>query len=172
MEWFYLSKIKVLVVDDSALMRKIISDMVNSQEDMEVIGKARNGVDLLKKIESINPDVITLDIEMPEMDGITALKAMKDKGYHIPIIVLSSFTENGTKLTMECLHNGAFDFIAKPSGSISIDINVIKEDIVNKVRLAAGKGSLEKKSPLKSRKINKQTNNSIINRFNLFFKPT
>lgn len=165
-----MSKIKVLVVDDSALMRKIISDMVNSQEDMEVIGKARNGVDLLKKIESINPDVITLDIEMPEMDGITALKTMKEKGYHIPIIVLSSFTENGTKLTMECLHNGAFDFIAKPSGSISIDINSIKDDIVKKVRLAAGKGRLEKKSPMQSRKIKKQTNSSLINKKNRLSK--
>lgn len=165
-----MSKIKVLVVDDSALMRKIISDMVNSQEDMEVIGKARNGVDLLKKLKSLNPDVITLDIEMPEMDGITTLKTMKDREYHIPIIVLSSFTENGTKLTMECLHNGAFDFIAKPSGSISIDLNNIKDDIVSKVRLASGKGKSEKKSSVQSTKTRKQSNNNLTSKKNRISK--
>ena len=78
-----MNKIKVLVVDDSALMRKIISDMINNEENMEVIDIARDGEDFLNKLSKINPDVITLDVEMPKIDGITALKEMKKKNINI-----------------------------------------------------------------------------------------
>jgi two-component system, chemotaxis family, protein-glutamate methylesterase/glutaminase len=131
-----LRKIKVLVVDDSALMRKIISDMINSEEDMEAVDIARNGQDMFDKISKHNPNVITLDVEMPVMDGITALKEIKKRRLNIPVIMLSSVSVKGTALTMECLETGAFDFVSKPSGSISLDINKVKIELIEKIRMA------------------------------------
>ncbi|MDF2883218.1 MAG: chemotaxis response regulator protein-glutamate methylesterase [Clostridiaceae bacterium] len=131
-----MSRIKVLVVDDSALMRKIISDMINSEADMETVDVARNGEDLFKKLTIISPDVITMDVEMPVMDGITALKELKRKGIKKPVIILSSVSKQGTALTMECLQSGAFDFLPKPSGSISLDIDKVKDQLIEKIRAA------------------------------------
>lgn len=136
-----MKKIKVLVVDDSALMRKIISDMIGEEPDMETIGTARNGEDLLEKLSStyfgVNvPDIITLDVEMPKMDGITALKEMHRRNINIPTIVLSSISKEGTKLTMECLDAGALDFLPKPSGTISLDINKVKDELIKKIKLS------------------------------------
>ncbi len=131
-----MGKIKVLVVEDSALMRKIISDMINEQADMEVIDIARNGEDLLEKLPKNVPDVITLDVEMPKMDGITALKELKKLNVNIPVIVLSSITNKGPQLTMDCLAAGAFDFLPKPSGAISLDINKVKNGLIQKIKLA------------------------------------
>lgn len=131
-----MKKIKVLVVDDSALMRKIISDMINSEDNMEVIAKAKNGKDLIKKMKVITPDVITLDVEMPIMDGISALKELGNQQNNIPIIVLSSISKKSSELTMDCLENGAFDFLPKPSGTISLDIDKIKDDLITKINLA------------------------------------
>jgi two-component system chemotaxis response regulator CheB len=137
----FLKKIKVLVVDDSALMRRIVSDMINSEEDMEVIDIARNGQDMLSKLLKHNPDVVTLDVEMPVMDGITALKEMKKNHISTPVIMLSSVSRSGTALTMDCLDSGAFDFVSKPSGSISLDINKVKDELILKVKLAYEKNS-------------------------------
>ncbi|WP_032122009.1 protein-glutamate methylesterase/protein-glutamine glutaminase [Clostridium amazonitimonense] len=138
-----MSKIKVIVVDDSALMRKIISDMLNEESDIEVIDIARNGEELLSKLEKHRPDAITLDVEMPKMDGITALKELKRKNIHIPVIMLSSISTKGTELTMECLEAGAFDFIPKPSGTISLDINKVRNDLIEKIRAAYNKSSAQ-----------------------------
>lgn len=88
-----LEKIKVIVVDDSTLMRKLISDMLNSSENIEVIGTATNGQDLLNKLKIMQPNVITLDIEMPIMNGIETLKAMKELKKNIPVIVFSSVSK-------------------------------------------------------------------------------
>ena len=131
-----MDKIKVLVVDDSALMRKIISDMIKSQSNMEVIATARNGKDLMGKVEALSPDIITLDVEMPVMDGITALKELKNKRINTPVIVLSSVSKRSSELTMECLENGAFDFLPKPSGAISLDIDRVKDSLISKINLA------------------------------------
>ncbi len=131
-----MNKIKVLVVDDSALMRKIVSDMINEENDLEVIDTARNGEDLLEKLKKIKPDVITLDVEMPKMDGIEALINIKRLYREIPVIMLSSLSKKGAGLTMDCLQKGAFDFVPKPSGAISLDINKVKEELVEKIRAA------------------------------------
>lgn len=136
-----MKKIKVTIVDDSALMRKIISDMINSEDDMEVIDIAKNGQELLNKISNNTPHVITLDVEMPIMDGITALKDLKRSYKNIPVIMLSSISQKGTQLTMDCLEWGAFDFIPKPSGSISLDINKVKDELVQKIRVAYDKNN-------------------------------
>lgn len=129
-----MEKIKVLVVDDSAFMRKMISDMINSQPDMEVIDTARDGLDAIKKINSLNPDVITLDVEMPNKNGLEVLKEIRDS--NVAVIMLSSLTYEGSSTTIEALRFGAFDFIQKPSGSISLDIDKVKEELIEKIRYA------------------------------------
>jgi two-component system chemotaxis response regulator CheB len=161
-----LKKIKVIVVDDSALMRKILSDMINSELEMEVIDTAKNGEDLLTKMHHKIPDVITLDIEMPKMDGISTLKELKKNNVNIPIIMLSSVSKTATELTMECLEHGAFDFISKPSGAISLDINKVKDELVEKIRVAFNqrteKNNLDfEKSPVVSR----QNSNKILPKY-------
>lgn len=155
-----MKKIKVIVVDDSALMRKIISDIINSQDDMEVISTARNGQDLMNKLQKGYPDVITLDIEMPKMDGIETLKAMQREKLNIPSIMLSSVSKTGTALTMECLQKGAFDFIPKPSGAISLDIEKVGEELVKKIRLARNHSACKAKDRLKSVRTLNANNNS------------
>lgn len=131
-----MKKIKVLVVDDSAFMRKVISDIINSQNDMQVVGVARNGEEALQKAQELGPDVVTLDVEMPVMDGITALKKIMETD-PVPVVMLSSLTQNGAEMTMKALQLGAVDFVPKPSGTISLDIAKVSEDIVRKVRIAA-----------------------------------
>ncbi|MBZ9688113.1 chemotaxis response regulator protein-glutamate methylesterase [Clostridium estertheticum] len=166
MRWYILlKKIKVIVVDDSALMRKIVSDMINAQAEMEVIDTAKNGQDLLTKIVSKIPDVITMDIEMPKMDGIKALKELKKMNINVPVIMLSSVSKAGTELTMECLEQGAFDFIAKPSGAISLDINKVRDELVQKIKLAfmqcEGKNTLMSEKSVKSSRIDLNRNSTI-----------
>ncbi|MFR1708018.1 MAG: protein-glutamate methylesterase/protein-glutamine glutaminase [Clostridium sp.] len=129
-----VQKISVMVVDDSALMRKMISDMINMEDDMEVVNIARNGEDLLEKLKKNVPDVITLDIEMPKMNGIEALKRIVELKVPTKVIMLSSLTQEGAEVTMECLENGAIDFVPKPSGSISLNINVVREILISKIR--------------------------------------
>lgn len=130
------NKINVLVVDDSAFMRKVISDMLESDKRIHVVATARNGEDALKKLKSITPDVITLDVEMPVMDGLTTLKhIMKTKP--VPVIMVSSLTMEGAKETIKAFEYGAVDFIAKTSGAISLDLYKIKTDLIEKVLLAS-----------------------------------
>jgi two-component system, chemotaxis family, protein-glutamate methylesterase/glutaminase len=133
-------KIRVLVVDDSAFMRKVISDMISSQPDMEVINTARDGEDAISKIASLKPDVITLDVEMPKKNGLEVLKAVKND-VSCGAIMLSSLTSSGSSITMEALHFGAFDFIQKPSGSISLDIAKVKDELLEKIRCAKASGN-------------------------------
>lgn len=129
-----MNKIRVVVVDDSALMRKIISDMINEEDDMEVVGICRNGEELIEKIHIYKPEVITLDIEMPKMDGINTLKEIKRLKIDCKVIMLSSLTKSSSMITLECLDLGAFDFILKPSGSISLDINKVKDELIRKIK--------------------------------------
>lgn len=128
-------KIRVLVVDDSAFMRKLITDFLNEDEIIEVVGVARNGEDALVKIKELNPDVVTLDVEMPVKNGLEALKDIM-KQFPRPVIMLSSTTKEGAENTILSLQYGAFDFIAKPSGAISLDLYKVKEDLIEKVKLA------------------------------------
>lgn len=127
-----MEKLKVMVVDDSAFMRKIIGDMISTHSNLELISTARDGVDVLNKLKSIHPDVITLDVEMPNMDGLETLKEIK-KTKDIPVIMLSSLTAKNSKVTMEALTKGAYDFIEKPSGPISLDIKEIQGELIEKI---------------------------------------
>ncbi|MEH6946375.1 chemotaxis response regulator protein-glutamate methylesterase [Bacillus sp. JJ634] len=131
-----MKKIKVLVVDDSAFMRKLIAEFLTEDSRLEVVGSARNGQDAISKIQSLRPDVVTLDVEMPIMDGLEALeKIMKD--CPTPVVMLSSTTKEGAENTLMAMQNGAFDFIAKPSGAISLDLYKVKREIIDKVVAAS-----------------------------------
>ena len=129
--------ISVLVVDDSALMRNLISKMIEATEGLSVVDTAMNGKFALEKIEKHDPDVIVLDLEMPEMNGIEFLRERKKRGIRIPVIILSSIAEKGASVTMEALSLGASDFVQKPSGSVSVDIATVK-DRVSELLLAYG----------------------------------
>ena len=128
--------IRVLVVDDSAFMRKLISDFLSAEQEIEVVGTARNGEDALKRIKELNPDVVTLDVEMPVLNGTEALKQILAE-HDLAVIMVSSQTKQGKDLTIHCLELGAFDFVTKPSGSISLDLHKVRGQIVERV-LAAG----------------------------------
>uniref|UniRef100_UPI004057B836 response regulator n=1 Tax=Candidatus Electronema sp. TaxID=2698783 RepID=UPI004057B836 len=127
-------KYKVLVVDDATFMTKAISDLLESDAEIEVIGVARNGLEGLKKIKELHPDVITLDIDMPVMDGLQAIRHIMIEA-PVPIVVLSSLFSDGS-ITFEALRLGVVDFVAKPSGAISSDIHVAKQQIVDRIKLA------------------------------------
>lgn len=129
-------KIRVLVVDDSALMRKRISDIINSDEECEVIATARNGEEAIKGVATLKPDVITLDIQMPTMDGVTALKYIMSE-WPTPVVIVTAFSEYNGEETIKCLECGAVDLIMKPSGVISLDIDKIKNEILTKVKGAS-----------------------------------
>jgi two-component system chemotaxis response regulator CheB len=128
-----LNKIKVLVVDDSAFMRKSLSLLLESDPQIEVIATANDGLIALQKIKALRPDIVTLDIEMPKMDGITALgKIMKE--CPTPVIMVSSLTIEGADITLKALELGAVDFIPKEMSFISVAITSIKEELIKKVK--------------------------------------
>ncbi|MFZ7104616.1 MAG: protein-glutamate methylesterase/protein-glutamine glutaminase [Peptococcaceae bacterium] len=130
-----MGPIGVLVVDDSAFMRKVISDIISRDSGLRVLGTARNGEDALDKLNILKPDVITLDVEMPKMNGLEALeKIMTIRP--TPVIMLSSLTKAGADITIKALAKGAIDFIQKPGGSISLNIDVVAKELVQKIKLA------------------------------------
>ncbi|MFC4023131.1 chemotaxis response regulator protein-glutamate methylesterase [Oceanobacillus longus] len=131
-----MQPIRAIVIDDSAFMRKMISDILNSDPRIQVISTARNGEEGIKQIKQLCPDVVTLDIHMPVMDGMNALQEIM-KSHPVPVVLLSSVTKDGTIKTMEAISNGAVDFITKPSGTISLDIRTIEEEIRSKVFTAS-----------------------------------
>jgi two-component system chemotaxis response regulator CheB len=125
----------VLVVDDSAFMRKMISAIL-CHNGMEVVAVARDGQEGLEKAQALRPDVITLDVEMPRMDGVEFLTRLMREN-PTPVLMLSSLTEAGAEITLRCLELGAVDCLQKPSGAISLDIEKIGHEIVAKVQAAA-----------------------------------
>ncbi|MFH1791453.1 MAG: chemotaxis response regulator protein-glutamate methylesterase [Candidatus Omnitrophota bacterium] len=131
------NKIRIIAADDSALMRKRISEILNSQPDFEVVAAVRNGKEALEAACMLKPDVITLDVEMPVLDGITALGYIMSE-VPTPCVMISAFTTEGAEETIRALEMGAVDFVTKPGGAISPDIGKVGEQIIAKVRLAAG----------------------------------
>ncbi len=109
--------LRVLVVDDTAVFRRVVSDAFALLPDVEVVGSAANGRSALARIEELRPDLVSLDIEMPEMNGVEVLEALKAKASDVGVLVLSALTHKGGELTMRALDLGAFDFLTKPSGS-------------------------------------------------------
>lgn len=129
--------ISVLIVDDSALIRQIFSEMLSSEPDIKVIGTAADPYDAREKIKKLNPDVITLDIEMPKMDGLSFLEKIMTLR-PMPVIMASSLTQNGAEATIKALEIGAFDTVAKPvSNQTRNTLSILKEELVSKIRAAA-----------------------------------
>lgn len=131
-----MQKIKVLVVDDSALMRQILSEMLASDPRIEVVGTAGDPYVAREKIMQLNPDVITLDVEMPRMDGLTFLEKLM-AGRPMPVVMVSSLTNRGCETTLKALELGAVDFVTKPQVDVVSGMSVLGEDIIEKVKYAS-----------------------------------
>ena len=131
-----MAKIRVLIVDDSALIRKVLTEMLSSDKDIEVIGTASDPYIARNKIRELNPDVITLDVEMPKMDGITFLSNLM-RLRPMPVVMVSSLTEKGADVTLQALELGAIDFVTKPSIDLAHTFENYAEEIIDKVKNAA-----------------------------------
>ncbi len=136
--------VNVLIVDDSAFMRKSLSIMLESDPGIKIIGTARDGLEGYEKAKSLRPDIITMDVEMPRMDGLTALqKIMKD--CPTPVVMVSSITTEGAEATLKAMDLGAVDFIPKQMSYVSLDIVKIKQDLVDKIKAIARSRSLSQR---------------------------
>lgn len=129
-------KIRVLIVDDSALMRRALKEIIMTDSSLEVVGTARDGQDAIEKVHDLNPDVVTMDINMPVMDGLTSMQHILSDYPEMPVLMVSSITEEGALTTFEALELGAFDYVSKPSGTVSSNIHIVGREIIQKIKLA------------------------------------
>jgi len=153
-------KIKIIVVDDSAFMRRLLTKMLETIPNFEVIKTAKNGVEALKAVEKYKPDVVTLDIEMPEIDGITALLYIMEQ-FPTPVVMVSGFSQFLGEESMKALEYGAVGFIHKPDGPISRNLGVIKKALIEQVKIAA-KVNIKKLKPLTIKKSSSKSPNPVI----------
>ncbi|MDP2142451.1 MAG: chemotaxis response regulator protein-glutamate methylesterase [Gammaproteobacteria bacterium] len=130
-------KVRVLVVDDSALIRRLLTEILNGSNDIEVVGVAADPYIAREKIKELNPDVLTLDVEMPRMDGISFLRNVM-RLRPMPVVMVSSLTEHGAEITMQALELGAVDFVTKPKIDISHTLTLYADELIEKVIAAAG----------------------------------
>ncbi|GAC1620822.1 MAG: chemotaxis response regulator protein-glutamate methylesterase [Candidatus Acidiferrum sp.] len=131
-----IKKVRVLVVDDSAFMRKVLETIFNSDPQFQVIAHAKDGREAVALAESLKPDVITMDINMPHVDGLQATAQIMTTNPR-PIVVVSSESREGAASTLKALELGAIEFVAKPSGAIDLDMQSVKDELLRKVRMAA-----------------------------------
>src|SRR6478735_267684 len=130
-------RIKVLVVDDSALVRQILVEILKTARDIEVVGTASDPFMARERIKETSPDVLTLDVEMPRMDGLTFLANLM-RLRPMPVVMVSSLTERGCETTLKALELGAIDFVSKPKIDIAGTLKDFSEEILGKIRMAAG----------------------------------
>jgi len=126
----------VLVVDDSAFMRKLVSELIDGSDEFRVIGTARHGVDALQKVHALQPDIVTLDIEMPELDGLGALERIMRESPRA-VVMLTAASGTGDEMALRALERGAVEFMRKPSGPISLDLASIRDALLTALRAAA-----------------------------------
>src|SRR5713226_6110615 len=129
-------KFRVLIVDDSAFMRKVLETIFNADELLQVVGHAKDGREAVSLAESLKPDVISMDINMPHVDGLQATAEIMTTNPK-PIVIVSSESREGAASTLRALELGAIEFVAKPSGGIDLDMQSVKEELLRKVRMAA-----------------------------------
>ncbi|VAW70056.1 Chemotaxis response regulator protein-glutamate methylesterase CheB [hydrothermal vent metagenome] len=149
------NKIKVLIVDDSALVRQVLTQIIESSSNLEVIGVARDPIDAREKIKQLNPDVLTLDVEMPKMDGVTFLKNLM-RLRPMPVVMISTLTEAGADITLEALEVGAVDFIAKPKIDVQGALQEYTDEILEKIETAGRAKVREYKGPANTPKVDKK----------------
>ncbi|HBY76818.1 MAG TPA: hypothetical protein DEG47_07400, partial [Cyanobacteria bacterium UBA11148] len=132
-----MSKIRILVVDDSVVVRRIVSNLLDDDPALEVVGVAANGKIALAKISQVNPDLIILDIEMPEMNGLETLAAIRKQDKNIPVIMFSVLTELGATATLDALALGATDYVTKPQNMKSKEeaLEHIREQLIPKIKV-------------------------------------
>ena len=130
-----MSRIRVLVVDDSVVIRRLLSDVLAEDDRLEVVGTAANGSIALAKIPQLNPDLVTLDVEMPVMDGLATLKELRKAYPRLPVVMFSTLTEKGARTTLDALELGASDYVAKPAnvGSVTASMAAVRAELVPKV---------------------------------------
>ena len=136
-----MARIRVLVVDDSVVVRKVLTDCISADPMLEVVGTASNGSIALQKIPQVNPDIVILDVEMPEMDGLEAVKRLRATWTRLPVIMCSSLTERGAETTLRALANGATDYVAKPSrlNAAQLDsLGAFKAELLEKIKALGG----------------------------------
>lgn len=131
-----MTKIKLLIVDDSALIRQMLTQIFNEAGDIEVVGTASDPIIAREKIKALNPDVLTLDVEMPRMDGLTFLRNLM-RLRPMPVVMISTLTEKGAEVTLDALALGAVDFVAKPKVDVSHGLRAYADEIIGKIRMAA-----------------------------------
>src|ERR1700730_10010561 len=129
-------KFRVLVVDDSAFMRKVLETIFNADDQLQVVGQAKDGREAITLAESLKPDVITMDINMPHVDGLQATAQIMTTNPR-PIVIVSSESREGAASTLKALELGAIEFVAKPSSGIDLDMQSVKDDLLRKVRMSA-----------------------------------
>ena len=128
--------IRALVVDDSAVLRRLISNVLASDPEIEVIGTAVDGLDAIEKVDLLRPDVVTLDVEMPRLDGLGAVKEISARHPRLPVIMFSTLTEKGASATLQALSNGASDYVAKPTGATSFAdaLDTVRDELLPRVK--------------------------------------
>ena len=134
-----MKPVRLLIADDSFLMRQLLTDLLAGVPEIQVVGVARDGEEALILFRTLFPDVVTLDLEMPKMDGLRALEAIQ-RERPTPVIVVSAYTQKGAQATLEALEKGAFDFVPKPSGTISLDISKVRDELIAKILAASQSG--------------------------------
>src|SRR5258706_10891572 len=130
------SKTRVLICDDSAFMRRVLQNIIAADPQLEVAGEARDGRDAVSQADLLQPDVITMDINMPPMDGLQATEMIMSSNPK-PIVIVSSESREGADITLKALELGAIDFVAKPSSGVDLDMNAVREELTRKLRMAS-----------------------------------
>jgi two-component system, chemotaxis family, protein-glutamate methylesterase/glutaminase len=146
-----MGKIRVLVVDDAVVVRRMVSDVIAADADLEVAGTAANGRIALAKIPQVNPDIITLDMEMPDMDGLQTLTAIRKLYPRLPVIMFSTVTQRGAATTIDALRLGANDYVTKPAnaGSVTEGLQCLRDQLIPKVKLWCSRASRSESLPLR-----------------------
>jgi two-component system, chemotaxis family, protein-glutamate methylesterase/glutaminase len=136
-----MSRIRVLIVDDSVVIRRLVSSVLEDDPDLEVVGTASNGRLGVQKIPQCSPDVVTMDVEMPDMDGVTALKEIRKTRPKLPVIMFSTLTERGASATLDALAAGASDYVTKPAnvGSVTAGLEAVRRELIPKIKAFAGR---------------------------------